>query len=75
MNRPAIKDAVVGLLVLAIIGTASGVPPAACSLRALVGAAVLYVLARVAGRVLIEAAADALRRGGPRQDKKQGYGR
>jgi len=66
VNRTAIRIAVVGLLVLAIVGTASGVPPAACSLRALVGAAVLYFAARVAGGVLISVAADVLHRGSPK---------
>ncbi len=66
MNRAAIRVAVVGLLVLAIVGTASGVPPAACSLRALVGAAVLYFVARVAAGVLVSVTADVLHRGGPK---------
>jgi hypothetical protein len=74
VNRTAIRIAVVGLVVLAIVGTASGVPPAACSLRALVGAAILYFLARVAGGVLISVAADVLHRSS-RKGEHEGKGR
>jgi len=63
VKRTAVQVAVVGLLVLAAVGTARGVPPAACSLRALAGAVVLYLLTRVAGWVLASVGADILQRG------------
>ncbi len=40
-------------IVLAVVGTVSGVPPFVCGMRALVGAGVVYVLVTVAWRVAI----------------------
>jgi hypothetical protein len=61
MRRIATTAAVVALLVLAAIGLASGVPPFVVSLRALVGAAVTYVLVTIAGRVLVRILVDLMR--------------
>ncbi len=60
MRRTAVRVAVVGLLGLATIGACCGLPPHVCAARALVGAAVLYVLAMVAGRVAIRLIVDSM---------------
>jgi predicted branched-subunit amino acid permease len=45
--------AIVGFFVLATVGACSGVPTLPCGLRAAGGAAALYVLTVLAGRVVI----------------------
>ncbi len=60
MKRAALRIAVAGLLVLALIGAASGLEPDVCSKRALAGAAMIYVLVRVGGRVVIALIAAAV---------------
>jgi hypothetical protein len=66
MKRISIQIAVLGFFVLAGVGWASGLSPAACSLRASVGAACLYMVIRFAGnvaiRLLADAAAESVRR-------------
>ena len=44
---------------LALVGSACGVDPLVCGLRAVAGAAVLYVMTRLAGRIVLGIAADA----------------
>jgi len=63
MRRLATSAAVFTLLLLAAVGTASGVPPLTCSLRALAGAFVAYVLTTMAGRMAIRALVSAICRG------------
>ncbi len=53
MRRTATSTAVAAFIILAIVGTVSGVPPFVCGMRALVGAGVVYVLVTVAWRVAI----------------------
>jgi hypothetical protein len=60
MKRTAVAVAVLSFFVLALVGWACGIPPHACAIRALVGAAVLLVLVRMAGSILIDMAVDAL---------------
>jgi len=62
MRRIAMRVALLGLFALAFVGWACGLTPFACTVRALVGAGVLYVLARLAGRVIVAALADAAAR-------------
>ena len=52
-----------GFLGLAMVGWNYGLTPLTCGLRALGGAAVLYVLAKFAGRILAGVLADAIVRG------------
>jgi len=63
VRRTPVTVAVLGFFVLAGVGWFSGVAPFLCGIRALIGAAVLYVLARIAGRVLVHIMADAMLRG------------
>lgn len=74
MGRAALSVAVAGFLVLAVVGTCAGVSPFVCSQRALVGAAVLYVLVKVAGRMVLSMAVDTLlgTRGRPTVKDKAG---
>jgi len=60
MRATAVSAAVVALLALAGVGAASGVPPMVCGMRALAGAGVAYVLAIVAGRVVIRIMVDLM---------------
>lgn len=60
MRRIALLIAVIGFLALAIVGMASGVPPFTCALRALGGAAVLFVLAMGVGRLVLSVLVDAV---------------
>jgi len=60
MRRLAATVAILGFLALAAIGLASGVPTLHCALRALGGAAVLYVVTGMAGRLVIRIMVDAL---------------
>lgn len=66
MRRTAVSAAVAAFIVLAIVGTVSGVPPFVCSMRALVGAGVTYVLVTVAGRVAISILVGVILGGRPR---------
>jgi hypothetical protein len=50
---------------LALVGWASDVPPQACGLRAAAGAAVMFVVARVALRMALNIVADVVVRSGP----------
>ena len=65
MRRTATTAAVFAFIVLAIVGTVSDVPPFVCSMRALAGAGVMYVLVTVAGRVAISMLASVIRSGPP----------
>ncbi len=53
MRRTATNAAACAFIILAVVGTVSGVPPFVCGMRALAGAGVVYVLVTVAGRVAI----------------------
>ena len=52
--------AILGCLGLAGVGLACGVPPVHCVLRALAGAAALYVVASIAGRMILNIMVDAV---------------
>jgi hypothetical protein len=65
MRRLAGSVAAAGFFALAAVGAASGVPPFVCAWRALLGAAALYVVATVAGRVVVETIAQDLTRRTP----------
>jgi len=67
--------AIVVFFVLAAIGTACGVRPLRCGLRALAGAAVLYVAVTLAGEVLIRIFADAATRALINKTRRDDYGR
>jgi hypothetical protein len=71
VRRIALLIAVIGFLALAIVGMASGVPPFTCALRALGGAAVLFVLAMVVGRFILSVLVDAvMSRGRPLRNER-----
>ena len=44
--------AIIGFFVLAGVGSASGVPSFVCAMRALVGAVILFVSARIVGGIV-----------------------
>jgi hypothetical protein len=49
-----------GFFALALVGWASGLSPFVCGMRALGGAAALYVLVSIAGRLVAGIVADAI---------------
>lgn len=60
MNRIAVLIAVLGLFVLATISTVCGVPAPDAAVRALMGAIILYVVARVSGQIIARVLAHAM---------------
>jgi hypothetical protein len=60
MTRWAVKLATMGFFALAGFGAASGQAPFDCAWRGLAGAAAIFVLATVAGRIVIEIIASAV---------------
>ena len=60
VRRMSVPIAVAGFFVLAFVGWASGVPPFTCAIRALIGAAVLYVLVTVAGRLIVNIVVESI---------------
>ncbi len=60
MRRWAFKIAVLGFFALALIGWACELSPLSCALRALGGAAVLFVALKIAGRIAAVIVADGL---------------
>jgi len=59
MRRVAIFIAVAAFFGLGIVGAACGVTPWVCAMRAVAGAAVLYVLTRLATRIFLDIVVDA----------------
>lgn len=53
MRRYAISVAVAGFFVLAAVGSCFDVPAMVCGLRALGGAAVLYVMTMIVGKIVL----------------------
>jgi hypothetical protein len=66
MRRFSVIVAGIAFFALAGVGAVCGASPLSCALRAVAGAAVLYVLARVAGRVFVGIIVDAIVRGAGR---------
>ena len=60
MRRFAVTVAILAFLGLAAVGMVAGVPTLDCALRALGGAAVLYVVVSAAGRLVINIMVDAV---------------
>lgn len=60
MHRAAVRIAVLGFFGLAVVGAAAGVPSFVCAWRALAGAAALYVLTILVGRIVVRFLVDAL---------------
>jgi hypothetical protein len=60
MRKAASISSIIVFFAMAIIGMASGTPPFTCSLRALAGAAIAFLLVRVAGRIVVRILVDAL---------------
>lgn len=56
----AITVAVVGAFALALVGWCSGLPPHTCAMRAAIGMVALYLMVRVAGRIIVAIIADAI---------------
>ncbi len=71
MRQLAVRIAVLGFFGLGLAGWLSGQEALTCTLRALIGAAVLFVLARVAGRAVVAIVADAAK-GGHRNQARSG---
>jgi len=65
MRRWAMLAASATFFVLALVGWASDVPPLACGLRAAAGAAVMFVLVRLALRVALNIVVDTMLRSRP----------
>lgn len=78
MRRVATSVAVMGFFTLAIVGSVSGVEPYTCALRALAGAAILFVLVRVTGRMaagfLVDAMLDRVARLNQVKDRTREHG-
>jgi len=71
VRRIAVIIATIGFFVLAGVGTATGVPPFVCAMRAVVGAVALFAVVMVGGRLALTIVVDAfmssaLRRQDPR---------
>ena len=60
MRQTALKFAAAGFFALAIIGMCRGVSPLTCALRALAGAAVIFVLTLATARVLLNVIVDSM---------------
>jgi hypothetical protein len=60
VRRYAISISVAGFFVMAAVGLLCGVPVFVCGLRAAGGAVALYVMIRVAAKVLLKAFVDAM---------------
>lgn len=60
MRNIAVSISVVSFFLLALVGWCSGLPVFVCSMRALAGAAVLYVIVKVAGRLILAVMVDAV---------------
>ena len=60
MRRYAISISVAGFFVLAAIGLLCGVPVYVCALRAAGGAVALWLMIRVAGKVVLNVFVDAM---------------
>ncbi|MBS3734265.1 MAG: hypothetical protein KGY99_04990 [Phycisphaerae bacterium] len=75
MRQLAWKVAVMGFFGLALAGMVTGQEALTCTVRAVAGAVVLFVLVKLAGRVLALVLADALshhrRRPGPEQERSE----
>jgi hypothetical protein len=54
MRAAAARVAAMAFFAIALAGALSGVPPEVCAYRAAIGAAVMFVLALVAGRLVIQ---------------------
>lgn len=66
MRRFAATVSILGFLGMAAVGLACDVPTFDCAIRALVGAVILYIIALVAGRIVLNIMIDALINGSPR---------
>ncbi len=53
MKQAAVTVAVMGFFVLAGVGWVAGLSPSDCAFKALLGAAALYVLTKMAGRMIV----------------------
>ena len=60
MRRYSISIAVVGFFILAGVGYGCDVPLLTCGLRALGGGVALFIMAQVAGKIVIDIVADAM---------------
>jgi hypothetical protein len=60
MRRAASISAIIVFFGMAIIGSVCGTPPFTCGIRAIVGAAITYLLMRVAGRIIVAMLVDAI---------------
>lgn len=75
MRRYAMSMAAVGFFVMAGVGSLCDVPPLVCSLRALAGAAAIYVITMVCGKAVLGIIADAfVRRSLPSRRRKEASG-
>jgi len=75
LRRWAVILAAVTFFGLALVGWASDVPPLVCGLRAAGGAAVMFVLARLALRVALGIVVDAVIRANPSGLESRGENR
>lgn len=71
MRRLATKTAVMGFFALGITGAMTGQEALTCTVRALAGAAVLFVLVKIAGRVVAAILTDAVTHSARRNEPTQ----
>ena len=60
MRRYAMTIAIIGFFVLSGVGCLCGVPVGVCAMRGVVGAAVLYVLTTLAGKIILGIVVEAM---------------
>ncbi len=72
VHRVAIIASAFALFAMAAVGVASDVPAESCAIRAIIGAIVMYLVARFAGKCVMRVIADAyVRDMASRQDKSE----
>ena len=71
MRRMALTVAMFGFLVLAGIGLASDVPTFDTALRALGGAAILYFVVSLGGKMALNIVVDAIVNSAPKADRNR----
>lgn len=73
MRRLAMTAAVISFFSLAIVGSLCGVPPFTCAIRAVVGAVVVFILAKTVVRVFVNIMVDTIVRNSSPNDKAGDY--
>lgn len=72
IQRTAVRIAVLLFFVMAVVGWLSGLEPATCASRALMGAVVVFFTVRLAGKLVIRVLVGALVEDQVRRRQQQG---